>query len=516
MRCDVCLILEGTYPYVAGGVSTWVAQIIEYMPDISFGIIYLAATSKDKLTLKYDLPVNVTEVREVYLYDFPKQKSFGYDHILSDAEWKEVEVFQRAIIRGEPLNVVGISKLVQKPQSIEAFMQEFAYSHKSWDAAMSLYNESFDALGLLDFFWSYRIINLPLLKLLRTRIIPAKIYHTACTGYASALGALYSRITGSPLLISEHGIYTRERRIDVFDADWICGESYVPRSLDMSRKSNHFKEWWVNLFMSLSRTAYNNAQQIFSLFQANKRDQVADGAEAERVRIIPNGIELSDFLAITPRVRGEADKFVIGYVGRIAPIKDVKTLIKSLDHLKRFQVNFKALLMGPYDEDVQYYQECRELVERLDLSAEVEFTGRVKVTDKLGEIDVGVISSISEGLPFAILEAGGAGVPFVATDVGACRELIEGGSDEDRALGKGGYVVSVSSPKELALALKKVADSTEEAARMGQILRERVSRYYNINEVMNQYRDEYRKCFEKELLYPKCRIRPQSENSDLP
>ena len=63
MRCDVCLILEGTYPYVAGGVSTWVAQIIEYMPEVSFGIIYIAASRRDKLTLKYTIPVNVTEIQ---------------------------------------------------------------------------------------------------------------------------------------------------------------------------------------------------------------------------------------------------------------------------------------------------------------------------------------------------------------------------------------------------------------------------------------------------------------------
>ena len=282
-----------------------------------------------------------------------------------------------------------------------------------------------------------------MLKLLRTRVMPAKIYHSACTGYAATLGTLFSRLTGGKLLISEHGIYTRERRIEIFDADWIYGDSSLPLALDMSRKSNKFKEWWINLFFTLSRTSYNTATQIYSLFEANRRDQIADGAEPGKVRIIPNGIDLSDFLAITPRKRGPGDELIIGYVGRIAPIKDVKTLIKSLDYLKRDGVKFKALLMGPFDEDVGYYEECRELVERLGLQAEAEFTGRVQVKEKLREIDVGVISSISEGLPFAILESGGAGLPFVATDVGSCRELLEGAKEEDKALGRGGFIVSV-------------------------------------------------------------------------
>ncbi len=505
MRCDVCLILEGTYPYVAGGVSTWVAQIIEYMSDINFGIVYLAANKREKLKLKYDLPVNVTEIQLVYLHDFSKKNTNSNAHKLSEHEWKDILCFQKSIVKGEPLDLTMIYHIVSKLETESEFMQEFAYSKMAWNTALSLYEDfSTEQAGFLDFFWSYRFINLPLMKLLRTKIMPAKIYHSACTGYASTLGALFSTITGSPLLISEHGIYTRERRIEIFDADWICGESVTPLALDMSRKSNKFKEWWVNLFFSLSRTSYNTAEQIYSLFWANKRDQIADGADAERVKIIPNGIDLSKFLSLSLRQRNDGDTFVIGYIGRIAPIKDVKNLIKSLDHLKRFGVDFKALIMGPFDEDIEYYEECLELVRGLNLSADVEFTGRVEVIEKLGMIDVSVISSISEGLPFAILEAGGAGVPFVATDVGACRELIEGSTEEDISIGRGGYVVPVSSPKELAIALKRIASSPEKAHEMGQNLRDRVCRYYDLNNVMEQYRNEYRKCFEKELMHPKC------------
>ncbi len=507
MRCDVCLILEGTYPYVAGGVSTWVAQIIEYMPDINFGILYLAANRREKLTLKYELPVNVTEVQEVYIHDFPKKVPSKHDHRLGVEDWEDIRFFQRSIAQGEPLDVLCLQQIVSKLEDSTEFMQEFAYSHRAWEAVLELYkNFEDDPSGFNDFFWSYRFINLPVIKLLTTKLMPAKIYHSACTGYAALLGALFSRLTGSPLLISEHGIYTRERRIEIFDADWICGDSAVPLSLDMSRRSNRYKEWWVNLFFSLSRTAYKSAEQVYSLFEANRRDQVADGADPERIKIIPNGIDLTKFLAVKPRWRNADETFVIGYVGRIAPIKDVKTLIKSLDFLKRYGVNFKALIMGPYDEDLAYYEECRELVVGLDLEQEVEFTGRVKVLDKLGSIDVGVISSISEGLPFAILEAGGAGVPFVATDVGSCRELIEGRTEEDRALGIGGYVVPVASPRELARALRKVARSAEWAREMGSNLRDRVCKYYDLKEVMEQYREEYRKCFERELLHPKYRL----------
>ncbi len=47
------------------------------------------------------------------------------------------------------------------------------------------------------------------------------MYHTISTGYAGFLGAMLKRRTGKPLLLSEHGIYTKERKIDLFQSEWI-------------------------------------------------------------------------------------------------------------------------------------------------------------------------------------------------------------------------------------------------------------------------------------------------------
>ena len=52
MKSDVCLILEGTYPYVAGGVSHWVAQILDHMPHLRFSMLYIGASANAPLTLR--------------------------------------------------------------------------------------------------------------------------------------------------------------------------------------------------------------------------------------------------------------------------------------------------------------------------------------------------------------------------------------------------------------------------------------------------------------------------------
>ena len=68
-RRSVCLLLEGTYPYVAGGVSTWVHQIIEAMPEIDFSVHFIGDQKQHNAGYKYELPPNVTTLTESYLFD---------------------------------------------------------------------------------------------------------------------------------------------------------------------------------------------------------------------------------------------------------------------------------------------------------------------------------------------------------------------------------------------------------------------------------------------------------------
>src|SRR5512141_1509598 len=66
---DVYLLLEGTYPYAPGGVSSWVDQIVRGMPDLSFSLFYPGNQKSMRGTPHYKLPENVISLSEVYLYD---------------------------------------------------------------------------------------------------------------------------------------------------------------------------------------------------------------------------------------------------------------------------------------------------------------------------------------------------------------------------------------------------------------------------------------------------------------
>ena len=73
----ICLILEGCYPYINGGVSTWMHQYINEMPEHEFVLWVIGAKAEDKDKFVYTLPKNVVEIHQVFLDDALRVKDNG-------------------------------------------------------------------------------------------------------------------------------------------------------------------------------------------------------------------------------------------------------------------------------------------------------------------------------------------------------------------------------------------------------------------------------------------------------
>jgi glycosyltransferase involved in cell wall biosynthesis len=223
------------------------------------------------------------------------------------------------------------------------------------------------------------------------------------------------------------------------------------------------------------------------------------------MRIIPNGVDVERFNRVqrdpTPRPP------TVALIGRVVPIKDVKGFIRAAEILRRSVPDVKVLVVGPTEEDETYFGECKSLVASLGLESTVEFTGRMKLDDVLGKIDVNVLTSISEGQPLVILEAGAAGVPSVATDVGACRELIEGRPDEDPALGPGGEITPLANPRATAAALRRLLTEPEWYDRCARSIRTRCMRHYSQRQVDEAYGSLYEHLMRRPDLRPAVALR---------
>jgi hypothetical protein len=82
------MIAEGSYPFVAGGVSSWVQQIIKAFPNDDFKIVSIMPSKKETIEFKYEIPDNVIEIKTIYLDDFLniKHKSYQKNPRLSKNE----------------------------------------------------------------------------------------------------------------------------------------------------------------------------------------------------------------------------------------------------------------------------------------------------------------------------------------------------------------------------------------------------------------------------------------------
>jgi glycosyltransferase involved in cell wall biosynthesis len=259
----------------------------------------------------------------------------------------------------------------------------------------------------------------------------------------------------------------------------------------MRRAESFFKDWWIKFFTSLSRMAYEAAEHVTTLFEGNRRVQISEGARPETTQIIVNGIEVAKYAQITPRQRQAGDPFHVGFVGRVTQIKDVKTLLHALALVKDRGIPVKGFILGPLDEEPEYARECTALAGALGLDGVAEFPGRVDASKYYPQLDVLVLTSLSEGMPMVILEASCAGLPVVASDVGACRDMLQGQTPPDRALGESGFIAPVASPRATAAALERLARSPELARRLGMTGRRRVMAFYEQRRVMDEYRELY-------------------------
>jgi glycosyltransferase involved in cell wall biosynthesis len=387
-------------------------------------------------------------------------------------------------------------------------------------ATFELFSEMAERLApdapFLDLFWHFRTMHVPLLRVLATHPAPAACYHAVSTGYAGLVGAVWSRLSGRPLMITEHGIYARERDMELSRADWIqdhhpslpggegAGTTWAPRVSPL-------RKVWSRFFRTLSRIAYHQATRLVTLSEVNRRKQLADGAPAHKIEIVPNGVVLrgspistdgidgvssggrnhsdradedDDVIPIRPR------KLRVGFVGRVVPIKDVITFIKACDQALR-TADLDVRIIGPVEEDPGYVARCQSLVDRLGRHEQIRFLGPKKPAEIYGDLDVVALTSFSEGQPLVMLEAYAAELPVIATDVGACREMIEGRTEEDRALGPSGLVCPVASPKHTAAALVAMAQDPRARRRMGRAGRRRVTAYYQRRTMLASYRALY-------------------------
>lgn len=471
----ICIIAEGCYPYVVGGVSGWVHNMIKTFPEQEFILLTIMANRDLSGRFAYELPENVTEVYELYL---------------EDADWGSVNKRHKTRLNQKEYHALRSLILNHEVEWDEMFdffrnhqisINQLLMGEDFYHAVLDCYNLQYPDIVFSDFLWTMRSMYLPLFLAMSMEIPKADIYHAVATGYAGILGCMGKHFHNGQLIISEHGIYTREREEELIKAEWV---------------QRLYKKIWIRQFKKMSQVAYEKADVVTSLYQHAKELQIELGCPKEKIAITPNGIEYQKMENLQG-IQQENEGFIhIGAILRVTPIKDVKTMIQAFAYAKRRCPQLKLWIMGPYDEDPEYAAECFKMVETMGIP-DVEFTGRIQVTDYLGWMDMTILTSISEGQPLTILESFAARVPVIATDVGNCKGLLYG---EDDGFGNAGLLTHIMNIEEISHAMVYLAQNPEIRRQMGEIGYRRLMRKYKIEDMKKTYEKIYREAAQRQNL----------------
>ncbi|MDH7552215.1 MAG: GT4 family glycosyltransferase PelF [Spirochaetota bacterium] len=394
----ICIIAEGSYPYITGGVSAWIQDIITGLTNYNF-IIFAISAEEDEP--KYLFPPNVIGlVNRLLTAPVEKPKKS-----IQSSFFSNIESFHNDMMQKKDFSRFSeIFKLINKhrydPSSLQRHITSFNIVTQYNAIRNPLYPFS-------DYYWAWRSSHEYMMKIMTWDLPPADLYHTISTGYAGLCAASAKIKYNKPVILTEHGLYNKEREIDIKRATWVKG---------------YQRDMWINIFNDLSAITYEYSDCVISLFEVNRNIQIAQGAKREKTLVIPNGIEIDRYLDLKTETCKE---FSIGIIARVVPIKDVKNFIIMAKIVAESIPNVKFYIIGPTDEDESYYEDCVKLVENFQIQDKVVFTGKADVRQYYKFLDVVVLSSIREAQPLVILEAYAAGIPVVSTRVGNVPEMLD-------------------------------------------------------------------------------------------
>lgn len=455
-RIRVCITLEGSYPYITGGVSAWIQDLILGLPEIDF--ILFTISPEDNQELRYKIPKNVIAHSDIILGD----KFINRVRLKKRDTVKIRECLVDGFTEKEHISQIIPDLVKISPEGYSPFY-DFMNSDNGWQLIVDENMKSNPVYPFSDYFWAWKSSYELFFNVISQNIPEADIYHAVSTGFAGLLALCGKLRKDKPFLLTEHGLYHKEREMEIRRATFIKG-----RQRDM----------WIDMYNNLSKVCYRNADVITSLFELNRQYQIDLGADPVKSIVTPNGIDIARF-EVTREIK---EGFHIGLVGRVVPIKDIITFIKMAKLLVDKIPGSHFYCIGPTDEDEHYYQECVNLVKSLNIIDSFTFTGRVNVLEYYCFLDVLLLTSIREAQPLVILESWVAGVPVVATKVGNIPEML----DYDER-----FLAASKDYNALANSVEFIYNNPDRIDEINKKNRLKVENFYNKEKLHKKYRDLY-------------------------
>ena len=158
----ICIVVEGCYPYVVGGVSSWVHSLIQTFPEYEFVVLAIVANRSSRGKFVYEMPQNVIEVYELYLSDDEWDKKRRHRR-LSREEFQTL----RGLILNQHADWETLFRWFQKS---DVSLNNLLMGEDFFQAVLDFYRLNYSQIVFSDFLWMMRSIYLPLFLTLKTKL----------------------------------------------------------------------------------------------------------------------------------------------------------------------------------------------------------------------------------------------------------------------------------------------------------------------------------------------------------
>ena len=474
-RQRILLTTEGTYPHSHGGVSVWCDQLIRQLPDRDFHVLSIVNSPSCQPVFK--LPANVASLIPVAQWGteeagwIPEPFSAAYrrkanrDTVAFERIF--LPAFEAASLQLFAGQACDPSELARALLAMHVYFRDHDYhsafaSIRTWRIFLRQAYLQPQPLSMLDATNCMRWLT-RFLGILATPLPEVDVVHASMAGLAGIPGVLLHREHGVPFVLSEHGVYLRE----------------VYLSLARSPYPDGCRRFLMGFYHAIARANYQAAETITTLGRFNARWQERFGAEARRMVLTPNGVDPARFRPEGPK----AARPTILTLARIYPLKGITTLLEAAAVVRAQVPNLRVRILGE-KADLAYFARCQEIVHRHGLEGCVEFAETTTPEVEYRTAHVYCLPSISEAMPFVILEAMLSGCPVVATEVGNVSDMLEGT----------GLLARPNDPASLAAQLVRLlAGPGAEAERLALAARarERALNTYTLERAMKKFDEIY-------------------------
>ncbi len=492
-RISVLFETEGTYPFVGGGVSTWCKTLIDELPQVDYHIC--AITGDPNVELKYELMPNVSQLIHVPLWGTEEPAEFILPHVPFSKvylrkqettslviEEKFIPLFRR-FLQGMGETKPDVATDGRTIHELYHYFQQYDYvesfkAQQVWEVfqeeMLRPYREQPQADNfrpeeqpcLYDLTTALRWLN-KLLMVLNAPIPDTDVTHATIAAFVGLASVIAKLEYGTPMLLTEHGVYIRERYIHVSATDLTC----------------FLKRFLINLSAYMSRLCYTYADQVSPVCNFNRRWEKLYGVPEEKLLTIYNGVKPNVFVP-EPKPQKTQGRPTVVAAARVFPLKDILTMIRTAAAVRQTIPDVHFIVYGSLNADPPYVEKCRALIAELGLEGTFELGGFHNEPAKIFvEGDISILSSISEGFPYTMLESMSCGRPVVATDVGGVREALEGF----------GIVCKPCDPESLAAGVIKLLQNDELRQTLGRKARNEVLAKYNTAISVNAYWESYQR-----------------------